>query len=100
MSHHTSHGNTTSDARGGNTTSKLTFWHKYEHRHLDKLLYRSIHLRLNKDYQIRYPNECKNVKTGEIHPEAKLRIMKEHSHQLERAQTPSVIRPERMNRIG
>ncbi len=100
MSHHTPHGNSTSEAREVNTTSQLTFWHKYEHKHLDKLLYRTIHLRLNSDYRIRFPNECKNVKDGEIHPEARLRILKDHKHQLERSKVPITERPPRLNRIG
>ncbi len=77
----------------------LTFWHLYEHKHLAKMIYRSIHLRNNKDYQIRYPHECKNVKPGDIHPEARIRIMLEHKHQLEKAQVPIVERPKRLNRV-
>ncbi len=81
------------------TSGKLTFWHKYEHKHLEKMLYRSIHLRNNIDYQIRFPNECKNVQDGQVHPEAKIRILKEHQHQLERSQVPTTERPVRLNRV-
>ncbi len=80
-------------------SGELTFWHKYEHKHLAKQLYRSIHLRLNSDYRIRYPNECRNIEIGKIHPEAKIRILKEHQHQLERSKVPATVRPERFNRI-
>ncbi len=93
MSHHTPTGSTDTPTVG------LTFWHLYEHKHLAKMLYRSIHLRNNKDYQIRYPHECKNVKPGDIHPEARIRIMLEHKHQLEKAQVPIVDRPKRLNRV-
>jgi len=78
----------------------LTFWHIYEHKFQAKQLYRSIHLRNNSDYRLRYPNECRNVKTGEIHPEARLRILKECSVKLQRAKVPEVARPARFNRIG
>ncbi len=82
------------------TSGELTFWHKYEHKHLDKLLYRSIHLRNNSDYRIRFPNECRNIEIGKVHPEAKIRILKEHQHQLERAMVPTTERPERFNRTA
>jgi len=78
----------------------LTFWHLYEHKYQAKQLYRSIHLRNNSDYRIRYPNECRNVKTGEIHPDARLRILKECAVKLERAKVPEVARPARFNRLG
>ncbi len=78
----------------------ISFWHVYEHKHLDKQLYRSIHLRNNVDYRIRYPNECRNVEIGKIHPDAKIRILKEHKHQLEKSMVPIVERPPRLNRIA
>ncbi len=80
--------------------NELSFWHKYEHKHLDKMIYRSIHLRNNSDYRIRYPNECKNVTPNQVHPDAKIRILKEHMQCLERARVPTVERPTRMNRNG
>ncbi len=79
--------------------SSITFWHNYEHKHLEKMLYRSIHLRNNVDYRIRYPNECRNVEIGKLHPDAKIRILKEHQHQLEHAKVPTTIRPQRFNRV-
>jgi len=81
-------------------SGELTFWHKYEHKHLEKLLYRTIHLRNNVDYRIRYPNECRNVENGKLHPEAKIRILKEHKHQLEKSMVPTTERPTRLNRIA
>ncbi len=82
---------------GGET---LTFWHKYEHKHLAKMLYRSIHLRNNPDYRIKYPNECKNCPNTGPHPEAKIRILKEHEQCLAKALMPTVTRPVRLNRIA
>jgi len=84
----------------GETHHPETFWHHNQHKHLLKLMYRSIHLRNNTDYQIRYPHECKNCKPNEVHPEAKLRIMKEHTLCLEKAITPTTLRPARFNRVG
>ncbi len=96
MSHHVSTPKILKDAPA---SGKLTFWHIYEHKHLEKMLYRSIHLRNNLDYQIKHPNECKNIEAGKLHPEAKLRITIEHKHQLERSQVPNTERPVRLNRV-
>jgi len=83
----------------------LTFWHKYEHKHLEKMLYRAIHLaRNNPDYRLKYPNEARDNPKQEIrkecHKEAAIRILADHKHQLERAQVPNTIRPQRLNRLG
>ncbi len=82
-----------------------TFWHKYEHKHLEKMLYRAIHLaRNNLDYRNKYPNEARDNPKLEIrkecHPEAKIRILKEHVKCLEKAKVPIPVRPARFNRVG
>ncbi len=78
----------------------ISFWGKHIHKALEKQLYRSTRLRLNTDYQIKYPNECKNVKGQEIHPDAKLRILKDHKKVCQHAQTPNWDIKPRMNRNG
>jgi len=80
-------------------------WHKATHRALEKQLYRAIHLaRTNIDYQIKYPNECRDNPTGKklehCHPEAQKRILKEHEKILMLAIVPDVDRPKRLNRVG
>ncbi len=89
----------------GDMDLPLTFWHKYEHKHLEKMLYRAIHLaRNNPDYRLKYPNEARDNPKQEVrnecHKEAAIRILKEHQHQLEFAKVPTTIRPMRLNRIG
>ncbi len=86
------------------TSHQLTFWHKYEHKHLQKMLYRAIHLaRNNPDYRLKYPNEARDNPTNKVltecHKEAHIRILKEHQHQIERAMVPNTERPVRLNRV-
>ncbi len=80
-------------------------WKKACQRSLEKQLYRAIHLaRTNIDYQIKYPNECRDNPTSKIlihcHPEAQKRILEEHEKILTLSIVPPVIRPERLNRVG
>ncbi len=98
---HDSHGQHMTDTPTGRD---ITFWHKYEHKHLEKMLYRAIHLaRNNLDYRLKYPNEARDNPKLEVrkecHKEAHIRILKEHQHQLERAKVPTTIRPTRLNRV-
>ncbi len=80
-------------------------WPKAISKALEKKKYRSIQLaRINKDYQIKYPNECRDNPDGKIvihcHPEAEKRILKEHEKMLRLAIVPTVDRPKRLNRLG
>ncbi len=80
-------------------------WKKACSRALQKKLERAIHLaRTNPDYQIKYPNECRDNPSKKIlsccHPEAKLRILEEHEKILTLAVVPVVDRPKRLNRNG
>ncbi len=78
-------------------------WQYACERALKKQLYRSIHLaRTNTDYQIKYPNECRDNPNGEnkCHPEAEKRIIKEHAKILEKAIVPRVERPKRPSRVN
>ncbi len=78
-----------------------SFWGKHIHKALEKQLYRSTRLRLNIDYQIKYPNECKNIKSPtDIHPDAKLRILKAHRQLCAQAEVPHWDAPQRLNRNG
>ncbi len=83
---------------------KLTFWHKYEHKHLEKMLYRAIHLaRNNPNYRLKYPNEARDNPKQEVrktcHKEAEIRILKEHTQCLDKAKVPVPVRPARFNRV-
>ncbi len=83
----------------------ITFWHKNQHKHLAKMLYRAIHLaRNNPDYRLKYPNEARDNPKLEVrkecHKEAHIRILKEHEHLLESVKVPTVERPQRLNRLG
>ncbi len=71
-------------------------------RALKHQLVRSTQLRrINLDYQIKYPNECRDttLQTSKCHPEAEKRIMHDHKKILEKALIPVVERPKRMNRL-
>ncbi len=92
-------------ASGSVHTENLTFWHKYQHKHLEKMLYRAIHLsRNNVDYRRKYPNEARDNPSqkvlSECHKEAHIRILKNHQHQIEFVKVPETARPARFNRIG
>ncbi len=80
--------------------------HSWKHccdRALEHKLERAIHLcRTNLDYRIKYPSEVRanselKVLT-ECHPEAKIRILKEHEKILRNAMVPLVERPKRLSR--
>ncbi len=78
-------------------------WVKAQQKALDKKLYRSTVLRNhNKDYQIQFPNECRNLQSCDhkthVHPDAKKRITHEHKARILMVTPPKVIRPERWNR--
>ncbi len=93
----------TTSSHSGESIS-LTFWHKWQHKHLEKMLYRAIHLaRNNPDYRLKYPNEARDNPKQEVrkecHKEAHIRILKEHQHLLEAATVPIVERPKRFNRV-
>ncbi len=78
-------------------------WKKACDRALKKQYYRSIQLaRTNSDYQVKYPNECRDNPDGKniCHPEAKKRLLEAHEKILRLSIVPSVERPKRMNRNG
>ncbi len=80
-------------------------WPKVTNRALLHQLQRAIDLaRCNPDYQIKYPNECRNNPDHKVlhdcHPEAKKRICDEHEKIIKLAAVPDVERPKRLNRIG
>ncbi len=80
-------------------------WKKQCLKALEKKKYRAIHLaRSNPDYQIKYPNECRENPDRKVllccHPEAEKRILEEHEKILSLSIVPSVERPERLNRVG
>ncbi len=91
--------------RSDRGVEQLNFtWEKATQRALKHQLVRSIALaRCNLDYQIKYPNECRenpehNV-LKECHPEAKKRILTKHELLLKLAIVPPVDRPKRLNRV-
>ncbi len=70
-------------------------WKYATERALQHQYYRSIQLaRTNIDYQVKYPNECKN------HQEAEKRLLKEHELILKNSLVPTVDRPMRMSKSG
>ncbi len=80
-------------------------WRKATDRALDTRLRRAISLaRCNPDYQLKYPNECRDNPTNEYvrhcHPEAEKRIIKEHMIILRKSLVPQVEKPVRFNRVG
>ncbi len=82
-----------------------TFWQKHAEKALAHQEYRAIHLaRTNPDYQIKYPNECRDNPDRKIleccHPEAHTRILEEHEKILRLSVVPAVDRPTRLNRVG
>ncbi len=82
-----------------------TFWEKHCEKALKHQKTRAIHLaRCNPDYQVKYPNECRDNPDRKIllccHPEAEKRILKEHENILKLSIVPPVDRPTRMNRLG
>ncbi len=80
-----------------------SFWERQQSKSLSKKLYRSIQLcRCNPDYQIKYPNEFRDLNKyasiNKLHPEAMKRINHEHEVRLKMSTMPTVIRPVRLNR--
>ncbi len=96
---------TLGESHTSHSEENLSFWHKHQHKALQKKLYRAIHLaRNNPDYRLKYPNEARDNPKQEVrktcHKEAEIRILKEHEQICNRARVPDVERPKRMNRIG
>ncbi len=84
---------------------KSHFWHFYQQKHLQKMLYRSIQqARNNPDYAIKHPNEIRDNPTHKLlrepNNEANIRIHKEHIVLLKNQLTPKWETPKRLNRIG
>ncbi len=93
------------EPEGGVMKSQGFNWKKATTRALAKKLERAIHLaRCNPDYQIKYPNECRENPERKLltccHPEAKKRILEEHEKTLTQSLVPVVDRPKRLNRTG
>ncbi len=83
--------------------SRPLFWAKQIHICEEKHLEKSIHqARCNPDYKIAHPAECRNMPKGgglhNVHPEAKVRILKELANKIKSVNPPKVKRPERWNR--
>ncbi len=78
------------------------FWEKQVHICEEKHLVKSIHqARCNPDYKIKHPAECRHIPEGKgltVHPEAKVRILKELAKKIQSINPPPVIRPNRYNR--
>ncbi len=78
------------------------FWEKQVHICEEKHLIKSIHqARCNPDYKIKHPAECRHMPEGNgltVHPEAKIRILKELANKIKSVTPPAVLRPNRWNR--
>ncbi len=83
-------------------TGNHSFWAKQNTKALAKAKYRATRQSItNIDYQIKYPNECRNNpdnRKGVCHPDAIKRITHEHEKRIQTVQVPKVIRPARTNR--
>ncbi len=79
-----------------------SFWAKQIHICESKKLVKSVHQRrTNPDYKIAHPAECRGNSEGkglQVHPEAKIRILKELATKIKSANPPKVDRPSRFNR--
>jgi len=77
-------------------------WHKEQSHALEKLLFNTILLRANPDYQIKYPNECRNLSSCDtkthVHPDAKKRITHDFQKKIKQITPPTIDRPVRLNR--
>jgi len=101
-SEHISHEKVTKLRAQRNIEAGFT-WVKQQSKALHHELYRSTILRLtNTDYQIQYPNECRNLQSCDIvthvHPEALKRITHDHLKRIKMITPPTVQRPVRLNR--
>ncbi len=88
---------------GGIMKSRGFTWEKQCEKAYQHQLERAIHLaRTNPDYQIKYPNECRENPERKLlkccHPEAQKRILEKHEKILALAIVPIVDRPKRLNR--
>ncbi len=89
----------------GKETPKGFTWAKQCEKALQHKETRAIHLaRTNPDYQMKYPNECRDNPEKKVltccHPEATKRILEEHEKILRLSIVPDVERPKRLNRVG
>ncbi len=79
-----------------------SFWAKQVHICEEKHLMKSVHqARCNPDYKIKHPSECRNMPQGKgltVHPEARIRILKELANKIKSVTPPAVLRPNRWNR--
>ncbi len=80
-------------------------WKKATTRALQHQLTRAIHLaRCNPDYQIKYPNECRDNPESKIlaecHVDAQKRIIDSHEKILKNSVVPVVDRPKRFSKVG
>ncbi len=82
--------------------SRPLFWAKQIHICEEKHLQKSIHQRrTNPDYKVAHPAECRGNSEGKgltVHPEAKIRILKELANKIKSVNPPPVNRPPRWNR--
>ncbi len=77
------------------------FWEKQVHICEEKMLIKSVHqARTNPDYKVKHPAECRDIPKGSltVHPEAKIRILKELANRIKSVTPPPVNRPNRYNR--
>ena len=93
----------TSEVKHSRLKNQPFSWQKACDRALKHKLTNAIHLaRTNIDYQIKYPNECRDNPEHKIlkecHHEAFKRIMKDHEKMLVNTMTPVVIRPKRLSK--
>ncbi len=98
-----------SNVAGGMKHSRLKQrgfnWKKATDRALAHQYVRAIHLaRCNPDYQIKYPNECRENSESKIlaecHVDAQKRILNEHEKILKNSLVPTVERPKRLSKVG
>ncbi len=101
MNQHISHDKVTR-LRATRTAQAGFSWHKVQANALTKLLQISILLRNNPDYQIKYPNECRNLNSCDVkthvHPDAKKRIVHDFQKKILAITPPTIQRPVRLNR--
>ncbi len=90
---------------GTNLSRKPFNWKLQCEKALKHQMQRAIDLaRCNPDYQIKYPNECRDNPDHKVlphcHPEAQERLLESHEKILKLAIVPDVDRPKRLNRVG
>ncbi len=105
MKNHTVHAEADLTGTSGGDYPKYFTWKKHCDKALKHAENRAIHLaRCNPDYQIKYPNECRDNPENKVlpccHPEAKKRLLEKHEKILQLAIVPPVDRPKRLSRLG